>query len=304
MTKNTKGTLCVVLAAIAWGLSGVSGQFLMLRGVDVHLLTALRSLVSGLLLLGIVVLRDPAKLRQLLKDRQSLRGILCFSLLGLCLNQYAYLQAIQHTNAGTATVLQYMAPIIILMFLCLKNRVLPTLFEVFAVILAILGTFIMATHGQLGGLAMTPQGFVWGIFSAFTYSVYILLPVPLIKKWGSLPVIGLGMLMGGSVFGLSFRVWQYDVKWGPETVLAYLGLILIGSVFAYTFFLKGTTLVGAVKGSLLASIEPVAAVIFAVFLIHERFYFIDFLGMALIFLAVLCISLKDFLSLKKKKLNQ
>ena len=43
------------------------------------------------------------------------------------MNQYAYLMAIESTNAGTATVIQYVAPIIILAYVSLKNKQLPTL---------------------------------------------------------------------------------------------------------------------------------------------------------------------------------
>ncbi len=58
-------------------------------------------------------------------------------------------------------------------------------------------------------------------------------------------------------------------------------------------------MVGPVNGSLLASIEPIASVFFAVWLVNEQFYAIDFVGMLLILLAVLLISLKDILVAQK-----
>lgn len=36
--------------------------------------------------------------------------------------------------------------------------------ELLSIILAVLGTFIIATHGQLGNLAITPVGLFWGLF--------------------------------------------------------------------------------------------------------------------------------------------
>ena len=158
----------------------------------------------------------------------------------------------------------------------------------------------MATHGQVGSLAITPLGLFWGLFSAVTYSAYILLPVRLIKQWGSLLVIGLGMLMGGLVFGVTMAVWRFDPQFSRETVWPYLGLIVVGSILSYTIFLKGSVIVGAVKASLLASIEPIAAVVFSVLLVKEHFYLVDMIGMLLIFLAVLLISLKDLRRLRKQ----
>ncbi|MDT9522656.1 DMT family transporter [Streptococcus mutans] len=302
MKKSFKGTVLVVLAAIAWGISGVSGQFLMKQGISVHLLTSLRLLLSGLILVSIVTWKQPQQVRAVMKDKKVLAGILVFSICGLLLNQFSYLQAIHYTNAGTATVLQYMAPVLVLTVVCFRDRSLPTMGELTAILLAILGTFIIATHGQLGNLALTPAGLFWGLFSAVTYTLYMFLPIKLIQEWGSLLVIGLSMVMGGLVFGLVSRSWQYNSHFQAENLLAYFGLIIVGSVFAYTAFLKGVSLIGAVKGSLLASIEPVAAVFFSVTLMKEIFYPIDFLGMLLTILAVLIISVRDLLAVNKEKI--
>ena len=217
---------------------------------------------------------------QALKDKKTLVSIALFAFFGLVLNQYAYLSAIQHTNAGTATVLQYVTPVLILTFVCAKNRRIPTVAELVAIIMAIVGTFIIATHGQVRELAVT-------------YALYILLPAKAIEKWGSLIVIGLGMLLGGLIFPMAIQAWKYKLPLTGGNLLALFGLVFIGTVFAYTVFLKGTTLVGAVKGSLLASVEPVASVILTVF--------IDVLGMILIILAVIIISLKDLVALKKQE---
>lgn len=302
MKKSFKGTVLVVLAAIAWGISGVSGQFLMKQGISVYLLTSLRLLISGLLLIGVVIWQQPQQIKAILEDKKMLVGIFGFSICGLLLNQFSYLQAIHYTNAGTATVLQYMAPVLVLTIICFKNRSLPTIGELAAILLAILGTFIIATHGQLGNLALTPAGLFWGLFSAVTYTLYMFLPIKLIQEWGSLLVIGLGMLLGGLVFSLVSQSWQYNSHFQANNLLAYVGLIIVGSVFAYTSFLKGVSLIGAVKGSLLASIEPVAAVFFSVTLMKEIFYLIDFLGMLLIILAVLIISVRDLLAVNKEKI--
>ncbi|MCC9900361.1 EamA family transporter, partial [Streptococcus agalactiae] len=219
----------------------------------------------------------------------------------LFLNQYAFLRAIHLTNAGTATVLQYMAPILILSIVCILNRQRPTSFEIIAIAMAILGTYMIATHGKLGSLAITPKGLMWGLGSAITYSIYILLPVKLIHEWGSTIVIGSGMFIGGILFSLVTKAWQYPLQINVMSILAYIGIIGIGTIFAYTFFLKGVSIVGAVKGSLLASVEPVSSVFLTVLVLGEIFYPIDLLGMLFIFLAVTLISYKDLIALKKMK---
>ena len=107
MSKTMKGTLMTLIAGIAWGLSGACGQYLMAHGVNVNLLTSLRLILAGTLLTASVFFRQRDKLVQAIKDKKTLVSIVLFALFGLVLNQYAYLSAIQYTNAGTATVLQY-----------------------------------------------------------------------------------------------------------------------------------------------------------------------------------------------------
>ena len=197
--------------------------------------------------------------------------------------------------------MQYVTPVIILAFVCAKYRRFPTAAELVAIIMAIVGTFTIATHGQIRELAITPLGLFWGLFSAVTYALYILLPAKAIEKWGSLIVIGLGLLLGGFIFPIVIQAWKYKLPLTGGNLLALFGLVFIGTVFAYTVFLKGTIMVGAVKGSLLASVEPVASVILTVLIMGDRFFAIDVVGMILIVLAVIIISLKNLVALKKQE---
>ncbi|EPU27905.1 multidrug DMT transporter permease [Streptococcus agalactiae MRI Z1-211] len=301
MTKKEKGTMMTLAAGLAWGISGISGQYLMSHGVHVNLLTSLRLLITGIFLLSLARSKQKEHLVAAWKQPKFLKQVLLFSIFGLVLNQYAFLRAIHLTNAGTATVLQYMAPILILSIVCILNRQRPTSFEIIAIAMAILGTYMIATHGKLESLAITPKGLMWGLGSAITYSIYILLPVKLIHEWGSTIVIGSGMFIGGILFSLVTKAWQYPLQINVMSILAYIGIIGIGTIFAYTFFLKGVSIVGAVKGSLLASVEPVSSVFLTVLVLGEIFYPIDLLGMLFIFLAVTLISYKDLIALKKMK---
>ncbi|HEO5145134.1 TPA: EamA family transporter [Streptococcus agalactiae] len=301
MTKKEKGTMMTLAAGLAWGISGISGQYLISHGVHVNLLTSLRLLITGIFLLSLARSKQKEHLVAAWKQPKFLKQVLLFSIFGLVLNQYAFLRAIHLTNAGTATVLQYMAPILILSIVCILNRQRPTSFEIIAIAMAILGTYMIATHGKLGSLAITPKGLMWGLGSAITYSIYILLPVKLIHEWGSTIVIGSGMFIGGILFSLVTKAWQYPLQINVMSILAYIGIIGIGTIFAYTFFLKGVSIVGAVKGSLLASVEPVSSVFLTVLVLGEIFYPIDLLGMLFIFLAVTLISYKDLIALKKMK---
>ena len=289
-----------LIAGIAWGLSGACGQYLMAHGFTAISLTTIRLVFSGAVLLLLAYLADQEKVKAFLTDRSSYLSLFLFAFLGLLMTQLTYLEAIDATNAGTATVLQYLCPIGVLAYSCVKDRVAPTVSEIISMFLAIAGTFLIATHGQLNQLAINPKGLAWGVVSAFAYALYIILPLNLIQKWGSMLVIGVGMTIPGILMLPFSGLLSSSGNYRLDTWMALFGLVVIGTIFAYTAFLKGTSLVGAVKGSLLASFEPVSAVFFAFVIMKEHFFMVDVIGMAMILLAVLLISLKDFMIQKEK----
>ncbi len=87
MSKTVKGTLYTVVAGIAWGLSGTSGQYLMAHGISALVLTNLRLIIAGLALVFLSYLTAKDKLYAFLKDRKSLLSLLLFALFGLFLNK-------------------------------------------------------------------------------------------------------------------------------------------------------------------------------------------------------------------------
>lgn len=149
MNKMFKGTIMVLVAGIFWGISGVSGQYLMAHGMNVDLLSCVRLITAGVIMTTIAALNQCKTFLKAVTSLKVLGGIALFSLIGLVLNQYAYLRAIESTNAGTATVIQYMAPILVLGYVSIRKKQLPRGSEVLAIILAVLGTYIIATHGRL-----------------------------------------------------------------------------------------------------------------------------------------------------------
>ena len=76
MSKAFKGTLFTVIAGIAWGLSGTSGQYLMAHGISALVLTNIRLIIAGLLLVLLAYTKSKDKFLSFLKDRSSLLSLL------------------------------------------------------------------------------------------------------------------------------------------------------------------------------------------------------------------------------------
>ena len=294
MDELVKGRIYTLIGAISWGLSGACGQYLMNdSAVSPIYLTALRMMIAGLVLTLFAFLKQPKQFCEVVKSPKIMRRILFFGIFGLMLCQLTYLFAIHSSNAGTATVLQYTCPILIVIYVSLKEKTVPTVMEFVAIFCAIIGTFVIATHGNPFNLSLSPAGLFWGIISAFTYALYTLLPGKLIQQWGSLIVTGLGLLSGGILFYIGSASWQYSVQWQPYTLFAFFGIIGVGTILAYTLYLEGVALIGPVQGSLLASAEPISSVFFSIVLLGEVFQMIDMVGIIFILIAVYIITMKE-----------
>ena len=304
MDELVKGRIYTLIGAISWGLSGACGQYLMNdSGVSPIYLTALRMVIAGLVLTLFACLKQPKQFCEVVKSPKIMRRMLFFGIFGLMLCQLTYLFAIHSSNAGTATVLQYTCPIFIVIYVSLKEKTVPTIMEFVAIVFALVGTFVIATHGNPFNLSLSPSGLFWGIISAFAYALYTLLPGKLIRQWGSLIVTGLGLLSGGILFYFGTASWQYTIQWQPYTFIAFIGIIGIGTIFAYTLYLEGVSIIGPVQGSLLASAEPISSVFFSIILLGEIFQGIDIVGIVLILIAVYLITMKEQLQEKHMKLK-
>lgn len=304
MDELVKGRIYTLIGAISWGLSGACGQYLMNdSGVSPIYLTALRMVIAGLVLTLFACLKQPKQFREVVKSPKIMGRMLFFGIFGLMLCQLTYLFAIHSSNAGTATVLQYTCPILIVIYVSLKEKTVPTIMELVAIVFALVGTFVITTHGNPFNLSLSPSGLFWGIISAFAYALYTLLPGKLIRQWGSLIVTGLGLLSGGILFYFGTASWQYTIQWQPYTFIAFIGIIGIGTIFAYSLYLEGVSLIGPVQGSLLASAEPISSVFFSIILLGEIFQGIDIVGIVLILIAVYLITMKEQLQEKHMKLK-
>ena len=103
--------------------------------------------------------------------------------------QYAYFTTIQYSNAGTATVLQYTGPAMILVWICLRMRRKPKLYEIIALLCSMTGTFILATHGNVSQLAIPAKALLWGLLAAVALVVYTLQQAELMKKYTTIQTL-------------------------------------------------------------------------------------------------------------------
>lgn len=286
-----RGMSIALIGGVFWGLAGVFGQFLFeYKGTNARWLVSVRLILAGLILLATVYLKQRETFFAIWKNKKDVLALFLFSVFGMAGCQLSYYTAVELSNAGTATVLQYTAPVMILFFDALVHRRKPRIYEVLALCLALGGTWILATHGNVRSMAVSEEALFWGLLSAVMMAVYNLLPLKLMKRYGTFCVIGWGMLVGGIVLSAFTHPWHVAGDWDLQAAGALLVVILVGTVLSFSFYMEGVRMIGAPKASLLASVEPVTATVASVLVMHVFFAVADIIGIVCILAAVFILS--------------
>ncbi|MBL1408835.1 DMT family transporter [Sphingobacterium faecale] len=291
-TSHTfKGIVLAVTAATLWGVSGTYGQFLFeQRHINVEWLIAVRMLSAGVLFLLFSLLKKD-NIWSIWRQKTDRLQLLIFSICGMLAVQYTYFAAVKHSNAATATVLQYLGPILIAVYLAFKYKRLPAPIEYLAIFLAVLGTFLLVTHGDPSTLAVSNTAMFLGIASALALAFYTLYPLQLLHRHHATLVIGWAMLLGGIVLSFFKAPWDIEGIWDSYTFSYIAFIIAFGTLIPFYAYLTAVKLIGAQKSSLLASAEPLSATIIAVLWLQVPFTTVDWIGSICIISTIFLLSM-------------
>lgn len=291
------GVACALAGGVLWGFSGACSQYLFAHyDIDASFITAARMLGSGALFLVLLLATRRERLVAMLRDRASFRRLVIFGVFGLFACQFSYIASIGCTNAGTATVLQSLGTVWVMLAACALAKKPPRVGEALGLVLALAATFLIATQGDPSSLALPAAGLAWGLVNSLTVAIYIMYPKRLMFVWGTLPTTGIGMAIGGVAAGIA---WVAPAVWGGAVVMPALdatgwfvlaAIAVLGTFAAFTLYLHGVALVGPVTGSLLGAMEPVSATVFAALWLGTSFTGYDWAGFLLMVSMILFVS--------------
>ena len=294
---NTKkgtiiGTFLTISGGILWGISGVCGQFLFQnKDVTASWLVPLRLVTAGFLLLCYYLIRDKGKAFDIWKIKRNRIDIIIYGLAGMMLCQYSYFQTIEWSNAGTATVIQYLGPALIVVWVCLQTKRLPEKKEVLGVILAVTGIFLIATHGNPTTLALSQKALIMGLISAVSVVIYTVKPARMQAEFDTPLILAWGMLIGGIALTIAFRPWNNKVIFDGETFTALTFIILFGTMAGFSMYMTGVKMIGSVKASLYSCVEPVASMVLTAVWMKVSFTTPDLIGTVFVIATIIILAI-------------
>lgn len=275
-------------AASLWAINATIASSLMDRGLGWAPLSQLR--VAGafvLLLVGLALVR-PSLLRV---ERAAVPELAMLGVFALAPVQATYFLAIDRLQIGVALTIQYLAPLVVLLWLKLwLGRRIPSGLW-YAVALSVLGCFFVVeayNAGGLDGIGMIAAG-----ASAITFAGYMVLSERAGQHHSPFTTLTYGFGFASVAWAVAQPWWNFpfhELGSGRDALLA-IGVVVVGTLFPFLAMVAALTLIPAPRAGVVATLEPVLAAAFAWILLAEALVALQVLGMVLVVAAVVWVQL-------------
>lgn len=277
------GVWIALFSSAVFGISGSFATSLLEAGWSSGAAVAARMLGAFLVLLlpAVLVLRGRWG-----SVASNWKPILLFGLFGVGVCQFAYFQAVARLDVGVALLLEYMAPVLIVLALWVHTRRVPRALTIAGTLLSLVGLVLVLDLA--GTQRVDPVGILWGLGAAVGLAVYFFVTAranetlpPLVLAAGGLLVGALLMLLLGAVRLLPFTATFGQVGFaGFETPwwVGLAGLVVLATVLAYVSGIMAARALGSKVASFISLTEVLFAVLWAWLLLGQMPAPIQLLG--------------------------
>ncbi|MFS9152519.1 DMT family transporter [Streptococcus infantis] len=291
-----KGTIYSLLSGLIWGICGILGEYFFAHyQVSSGWITSMRLLVAGSVVLILSSFQLRSQLFDIWKNWKNYLPFLTYAILGIFSVQFFFYLCVEYSNATTATILQFISPIFILLFNRIIYKKKASKSAIFYVLIAMIGVFLMATKGDLSKLSITPLALITGLLSALGLMFNVILPQRFAKNYGFVPTVGWGMIIAGLFSNVLYPVYEISFQLDVVSILICLTIAFLGTAFAFFLSMKAVSLVSPLVVSVVSASEPLSSAILSVL----------FLGMVLdgflVLAMILIIVPMIFLSIEESK---
>jgi len=295
---RTSGLVFALLAAAAFGASGPFVKPLLDAGWSPAAAVAVRAFTGGLVLLPAALFALRGRWSLLLR---AWRLVLAYSLIAVIGSQVFYFAAISRMPVGIALLIEYSAPVLLVLLAWARTRIPPAALTVVGAALSIAGLVLIIDPAGAGSL--DALGIAFALLAALCLAGYYLIAA---LPTGDLPPVTLvsaGLMLGGLAlaslgaigilpFTFSFEPVLMPLVGEVSWVLPMAVVVLVATAFAYFAGLIGAVRLGSRVASFVGLVEVLFAVLFAWLLLAEVPTLLQLAGGALIVAGVVFVKLE------------
>ena len=284
-------SVCILLAAALWGVTGIFVRIIENMGFDFLQLMFFRSLVTAVTVVIYLLITDRSKLKIDIRDWWYFfgTGVCSFLLFG-----YAYFYTICHASMSVAAILLYTAPFFVMLMAAIFFKEKITAQKVSALAIAIFGCFLICSSDT--NVEITPFIIFTGLTSGFCYSLYSIFGRVALKKYSSATVTAYTFIFStaGSIFMVNFSELPKAFAENMPALGVIVIFSIVSAVLPYIFYTNGLKYTEPGKASIMATFEAVVAAVSGIVFFHETASIAEIFGILLVLFAVAMLNLKLF----------
>jgi len=298
-THSVRGYLYIATATFLWGLAASLGRAAFtgrlpgiqaLRPIDPLILSQSRTTFSFLVLLPVLALYGGW--RRLRLPARDLAQTFLVGVLGVAASNYFYYLAIQKTNVATAIILQYTAPIWVLLYMVARRLQKPTLQRVAAVGLAVAGIAMVIGVIGPGTLRLDPVGVTAALLAAFSFAFYNIGGHGILARYDRWTVL-LYTTFSASLFWIVVNPpWKIAAAHYSGGQWLFLLVFSLLSVLApFSFYFAGLQHLEPTRAVVASCLEPVFSIVIAAVVLGEVMGPMQMAGIVLVLAAIVVVQI-------------
>ncbi len=283
----TRGLIVAVIAAFSFGISGALVKPLLESGWSPAAAVTVRALIGGVVLLPFAIVAMRGNWHALWRARGRVSVMVVIGVAGC---QLAYFAAVERIPINTAILIEYMAPLLLVVWVWMRTRRIPKAVVFVGSVVALGGLVLIVSPGGAGSLDLLGLGFA--ALAAIGCAIYYVVAA---KPSDGLPPVAFasfGLLGGGLALGLVGLVGfvPFAASFGAATLFGaqvawWVPLLIVGVIataLAYASSITATEMLGSRLASFAGLLEVVAAALYAWLLLGESLTILQLLGGVLI----------------------
>lgn len=289
--SSVRGLIFVLLAAFFWGISGTAAQFLFRHQIDVMQVVQTRSSFAFILFAAAIAIFKPGSLSV---SPGRLGWLALAGVIGIGFSNYTYYATISVSTVSTAIILQYTAPVLVMLYGILTHTETAGTTKWVALGISLAGCILAVGTGGADLFSAGPVAIAIGTASAFCFAFMSIIgrrlnADPTSDLWGNL-VYTIGF---AALFWAVFQPpWQW-VDWNLDgnAWLMLIGFSLISVLLPYLFFYLGLTFLPPTTVLIISTAEPVTAMISSWLILGESMSVFQIAGASLVIIAIMILGL-------------
>ncbi len=297
-----RGYVYIAAAALLWGVAANLGRAAFtgrllpggeaLHPIDPLILSQSRVTISFfVLLVGMSISRG---WRNLSIPALDLGRFFVLGVLGVAASNYLYYLAIQRTNVATAIILQYTAPVWVLLYTVVRGQQKATGRRALAVGLAVAGIALVIGVLSGRGLRLDPVGVGAALLAAFSFAFYNVGGHSILARYDRWIVL-LYVLLSASILWTAINPpWRVVAAHYSGTQWLFLTVFSLVSVLGpFSFYFAGLQHLEPTRAIVVSCLEPVFSILLAAVLLGEVLRPMQTLGILLVLVAIVVVQLPE-----------